>query len=272
MKKINPKLTQSLAIMALALGTTAAQAAIIASDSFNQAVGTANGITAGSGFSTTWTADGAYSITSGSLSYSDPLYTIASSGNSLTANGSWSGMRADFAPVTGRVWFSYLFKVNAFNGGDFHQSQLQQGDTEAFKMGMRKEVSIDGVPFSEHNIAGATGALENENYFVAGNTYLLVGTYSTDGVAPSAMWVNPVLGGSDPTTGYETSMFSGPNWTQTNLSRFSFYAINANWSVDNLVIGTTFSDVVTTIPEPSTYAALVGALGLGFAALRRRRS
>ncbi|MBC8039810.1 MAG: PEP-CTERM sorting domain-containing protein [Opitutaceae bacterium] len=41
---------------------------------------------------------------------------------------------------------------------------------------------------------------------------------------------------------------------------------------DEFKYGTDFGDVVSVIPEPSTYALLVGGLGLGLAASRRRRS
>lgn len=43
-------------------------------------------------------------------------------------------------------------------------------------------------------------------------------------------------------------------------------------TVDDLIIGTTFSDVVAVpIPEPSAYAALLGVLALAFVTWRRRR-
>jgi hypothetical protein len=270
MKNLHPKLTLTVGAALLALAASSAQAAVIASDSFNQAPGVANGMTAGAGFTTNWSADGAYSVVSGSLTYADPLYTIPTSGNSLAAVGSWSGAGADFAPVTGRVWFSYLFKPTIITG--FHQAGIQPTDSESFKVGMKDAGGIPGYAFSEHNNGGANGTLANEVQFTAGETYLMVGTYSTDGSPDSALYVNPVLGGSSPSLGLDAAIFSGTNWGASNIARFRMYAIDADWVVDNIVIGTTFESVVTAIPEPSSYAALLGLVGLGFAASRRRRA
>ncbi|MCD8483288.1 MAG: PEP-CTERM sorting domain-containing protein [Verrucomicrobia bacterium] len=49
-----------------------------------------------------------------------------------------------------------------------------------------------------------------------------------------------------------------------NADAFRMYSINgSNVEIDNISL--------TAIPEPSTYAAIFGALALGFIVLRRRR-
>ena len=63
---------------------------------------------------------------------------------------------------------------------------------------------------------------------------------------------------------------SGLNLAWDTLSLADYSSFTGSW--DEIRWGTSFSDVAASaIPEPSTYAALVGALSIGVVVLRRRR-
>lgn len=86
--------------------------------------------------------------------------------------------------------------------------------------------------------------------------------------AVMSLWVNPVDESS--TSISSGALFDDHSTFHDNLNSFALRQNSGGgvYQIDNLLIGTTFADVV---PEPST-VALVGAGLIGMLAMRRRRS
>ncbi len=102
-----------------------------------------------------------------------------------------------------------------------------------------------------------------------GSTNRVVIEYDQSGVLPVAtLWINPISQGSPSVSASDTI----PSPVFVPITQFAILQSNSsqgNALVDNLIVGTTFSDVVV-IPEPST-VLLVGAGLLGLVTLRRHR-
>jgi len=94
------------------------------------------------------------------------------------------------------------------------------------------------------------------------------------------LWVNPQTDGSS--DGYLTFI-----WTDGDVKDMALYAFgieanagdagdqprpHAEWAFDEIYVADTFEDAAGfAIPEPSTYAAVIGLLALGLVFYRRRR-
>lgn len=104
--------------------------------------------------------------------------------------------------------------------------------------------------------------------FTFGSTQQIVASYNI-GTGTSQLWVNPVDASSTSLTdagGTVTDIYSIALRQGSGLIGTS--------SIDNVVVATTFNEALTgaAVPEPSTYAAIAGILGLGLAIARRKRA
>lgn len=102
-------------------------------------------------------------------------------------------------------------------------------------------------------------------------SYTRPDNYQTATLAANSVviWINNVLigGGTDAGFGLQSTFTTG---VDASLGRIGFNSTQANvldFSIDNIYVAT-----AAPIPEPSTYAAIVGALALGLVAWRRRRT
>jgi hypothetical protein len=97
-----------------------------------------------------------------------------------------------------------------------------------------------------------------------GQTYRVVGAYNSD-TLENRLWV-------DPLTEASTSL-SATDSAANAVSGFALRQATANTSqlITNLAVGTSFNDVVSPVPEPSSIALAGCGIGLaGIAAYRRR--
>lgn len=81
------------------------------------------------------------------------------------------------------------------------------------------------------------------------------------------------LSSSDPTvTGLQLSRIGKPANDTFGISNAYFSTVQNNWVLgpNNGFLNLQYTAVTTPIPEPSTYAAAIGLLSLGFIAIRRR--
>lgn len=186
----------------------------------------------------------------------------------------------------GDVWFSALVRVNApLTSWDsarlwFHTQNIAWapgGDADNNGLVIR---SNGGGAWSvgEGNLGSSTGTSVTP---AVGTTYLFVAKFElslTPGANNAYVWIfddpaDVALGGADLATGTAMGSITGRDTTDLRFKSIGFYLDNATdrMSVDELRLGTTFASV-SPVPEPSTYAAIAGALALGVIALRRRRA
>jgi hypothetical protein len=258
---------------------------ILAQDDFESyALGALSGQTGGgSGWAGDWTTPaGSATVVGGTSLAAQSVVTTVNSGQVTQ-----SRQLASFLSGSD-VYVSFLLQYSGtslFDGNDtfsFHLSSAASS-TAGLNFGAR---SVNGAPtFMVRSgtggpVAGGSVSL-TPPAFPVGQTFLAVAELKWDGVGSAYntinAWLNPAYGdsGTPPVTqtlasggvaaiGYAFFRNFDSNNGGTDLTANDF------WTVDNLVIGTTWADVVP-VPEPTSMALL----GLGTFALvvtRRRKS
>ena len=228
------------------------------------------------------------SITTGSLTYSDPLY-LGSSGDKVGVPNNTTGGEIT-SSNSGRVYrsldsslsvtsttattlyLSFLFQSGQETGittyQTLHLNQGTNGDAaRAFDIGITDNGNLDGNEFG-FGVNGNYGVGTSQELGAANSTVnLFVVKFDLSAAAASdsvTVWLNPTLGGvGDPTGGISVS---GVDLAWNTLMLSDYDGNSATW--DEVRWGTDFNSV-TTIPEPAS--ALLGSLGV-LALLRRRRA
>lgn len=225
----------------------------------------------------------------------------SSTWNSANTNQTTATLRLDTS-TTGTLWSSYLVNysaISASNGGFARQgvgsdaagstiSLSSQLYTNTLSSDRKLGTGYDVSPTASANTAFATGT----NYLII-SSFTNVGVTlggGTNGVATSwaftqAGYDNWVTLGNSAQSALDTYAFRKVSDTatsgtygfdsvgyisfQTNSPDFSGHNITALY--DELRYGTTLADVTASpIPEPSAYAAILGAFALAGVAARRR--
>lgn len=284
------------AVLAL-LGASAlpSSAAIIAQESFLNGPNAGSGeYVAGSnvvpqsptvgGFTAAWVDapfnDVSHTVGTGSLNYSDPNYLGSTGGSLLGANGGRNGRNLTTsygATANTTVYLSFLMQMGdtanantyrAFEGWD--GAGLEDGTNRNFQLGYHTasgggdfgDPTQFGVRLGNSNATSATlGAFDtNVNLWVA--RFDFSSAAAGDSVT---IWKNPIINGSEPTTGGTTVSGADLTLGSLGMARFSAGSI----AVDEIRLGDTFADV-TGVPEPSS--VLLSALGALSLLGRRRRA
>lgn len=268
----SPFLPLLIAAASLPLAT---QAAIIATEDFNYTDGSVVGQTGGTGWNyertnepgapaqtaSNWNnAFGAHSITTGAL-VTNNGGVLREFGGITEGTGSTSNEREGAFRASGTMFFSTTISFAAMSP----EGQNQWAGVSSYDFG--SERIFFGMP-------GQTGATR---FFgiaapgfgadtigtipvTAGTTYTIVGMLDFDNDL-LGLWVNP--DGSDSSSSYDVSKaYAGTNWS--SALRFAS-GTAVTW--DNVVVGTTFSDVV---PEPASPLLALGSAGI-LILLRRRK-
>ena len=298
MKSIPQKTLQTLGATALAaslgFAPSTVQAALQASDAFDysttdgQASNTNNleGNNGGTGFGSAYVDADRFDVTAGSLSFG----SLATSGNSIitTEDGTNFDGRTGFAvrqlgSTLGdgdTFWASYLFTTETtgqFGNIAFLDNAaavVGSGATQnsVFNFGFADAFESGGTDFFGMQDQTATGTGAGSSVSVAANTtyFVTIKAELTSGGDTVELFIDP-----DPSAGAPTvadATISGADLGTLDGIRFNANSqlADAQTTFDEFRLGDTWNDV-SPIPEPSAYALMLGMLGLGFAALRRRR-
>lgn len=279
--------------------------AAITYSGFDAVVGSADGVSEGSGWGGVWDNqddNSNYTIASGSpLVFGDLL----TSGNYMNGGGGFqsAGRRFDtgfgsawdlagavsdpFSAGTGQanidtgtVWASMLVRVNSsITSWDsvtfqFHSQNIPWNANSANGLAIRSNGGAWGIATGTGSSFTSSGIAP-----VVGDTALLITKFelNASGANNAYFWViaNPAsvtLGGTDPAVGTANASIVGATTDQLKFKSLHLYLDNSNnrVSVDEIRLGQTFASV-TPVPEPSTYAAIAALGVLALAWLRRRQ-
>lgn len=181
-------------------------------------------------------------INSGNLSYS----TLTGTGNSITFDGAGTDPTIDYTPTSsGKIYASFILDITDLStfttSGYFAVLRSNSG-------GYVARVWVDFIDIDTYNIglSGNTGTLtQTVGPYNDDTSIFIVFSYDIDNDTVNA-WVNPTLGGSEPTADItEASGTSG-----VTLSQFLIRQDSASKTpfitMDELQIGTTWADVAPT--------------------------
>ncbi len=291
-----------LALLATAaLGLSASQASLIVYEGFNYTVGTNNpdpdgGLNGGNGLPATnvggnpsGTSTGLFGAWGTTLNVANGL-TYSQGNNTLTTTGgagapnnaTWGtdlgfyrfmtldpfasvrvgGASNDgFAANGTTLWFSVLAKTTSSTAAAFR-----------FKLSGNSNVFFENTT-DKWTINPSSSPVASTGNMTVGETALLVFSIGfTAGNETFNLWVNPTLGGSlgAANATHTTSSDWGDLYTNAfNLRPSTLGAM----TIDEFRMGQSFADVTpfTVIPEPATWALLVGSL-TALVVFRRRRA
>lgn len=301
--KTLPFRSASLALLAITAGTV--HAASLAYDNFNYAAGTtansgaANG---GVGWYNAWSGSSLTTVvtTTTTITYSDGSVTYGG-GNSLSISGGNTNTAAarSFSSDTltdgSDVYFSFIVRIVDTEDPNKTGPVASGAFLSVSLLDTAFAANDNGIIFSGSSLGariGGTGSTYNSSVATAlnyGTTYLVVGRFSgwdasTKTYQQTSVWLNPThedfidtpFGGSSISTASYASV-SVASSTVKGADGYRGVTVRTNglgttaYLIDDLQIGTTWSDVVmSTIPEPSSAAAVFGFTAL-VAGQRRRR-
>ena len=262
----------------LGLLVTPARAQLIAYESFDYTVGsnvagnTLSGVGTWAALNLTTTRP---TIVSGNLSVSG---LASSTGQSVNLpGGNYEEAVLPFTSTNaGSIFFSIALNLTTQPGAATYTLGFSTANTN-YGATIWTQASGAGYQIGFSNRSNSTVVYDSTVHSL-NTTVFLVGRYdfiSGTGNDTSALWINPSSAtfgaGSAPSA---TLTSSGG----TDMAAISQFLLRGTTNspiaiVDELRIGTTWASVTppAPIPEPSTYAALLGALALGLVALRRHR-
>lgn len=228
-------------------------------------------------------ADGNVTTVSSSTwaNISGTLNPIQVAGGAITGITHGSGSREDVAavftatpiPTGNNVFSSFSFSVTTAptTGADYFYTGADAGT------GFRGRVFVSAPTVSGFRLgisnSTATAALSAD--LVTGATYFAVVRHSNTTGVNSALWIGSslsaiaALGESSPTITASDALGSLVSFSRSLIRQGNATGVVSALNFDNLVVGNTFDDLAP-IPEPSTYAALLGLVAISAVALRRR--
>ncbi|WP_309396110.1 PEP-CTERM sorting domain-containing protein [Cerasicoccus maritimus] len=265
------------------LSTASVQATLIEYDGFDYPVSSSE--PAG------WVSDGDSdhaSVEAGSLSFPD---YAASTGNQMALQNKTADYLHSFAAtdlaVGETVYFSLLMQIDSVAdfGSQFNVVfrlyDAADPNGSAVSVGMGSSTSGSntfGFSVDNRNRGwGHTDAVTGPEVYAFGETHLVVGAYTrgaSSGDGEVKLWIDPSsssFGGAEPAVSLsEASYQSDAVWDTFEIASSGSSSLPSDWSVDEFRVGTDWASVVpATIPEPSTYALLLG-VGVALMAYRRR--
>lgn len=284
------QLAMAVALLALvAVAAAPAKAALLGYDGFEtytagQALAGKNG---GLGFTAAWASNSQPVVSNASLQYVNGQLAVDGGSKAVKVFGPGETLNVDnianrrFATQTGPVYWSLLFRVDDATGDNDFIQFILSNDTDhdnSGSYGYRRKADPNTTQGFFARVRSTSDQTYNTSqYATTGQTYFLVGKFFPVGAsyAQTDLWVNPTTA-TEPTGPSDYWLHA---WTQkdsqTNnlayfLIRTAFYESNQSFTFDELRIGTSYADVVTAVPEPSTALLFAAGVVAGLFVLRRR--
>jgi hypothetical protein len=264
-----------LAVAAGCLVFQSAQASLLFSEAFDytaaNTLANVGNINPSSGLA--WSpGNSGMTIGSGNVTY--PGLQDLGGNELLMAWGSACSATNTFAAVnSGQVYYSFLLNITTGSGANSYLTALNPGGTAPGGSGDALNIYIDGANSQALRMRTA-GASEFSATLAPklslNTTYLVVLEYDFS-TTTANLWLNPVPGDVQPVAN-ETILGTGTVSSIANVG-FKSQSTTGGFTIDNILIGTTWGDVTpAAVPEPSTIAlAGLGLLGLA-ARFRRARA
>lgn len=266
----------------LAAALPPASASIILYEGFDYSTGSLHGRNGGIGFSGAWDASSGFvTVASPGLSQGD----LTTSGNMLLSTQSVAISRAfDATGLTGNgatYWFSVLMSAPDVLTGTasalpafFSNLTSPYAQAQGFSFAFNPTSST--AAYIDIRIGGSVRASTNvtsPNYY--GETHLFLGRITFSDAAGQdkfELWMNPVLNGTEDALGSPLLSAFG-QWNDTganNAFRYNKYD-EPDRAFDEIRLATTYAEALpSSIPEPSTVAAIAGLASLALVASARR--
>jgi len=270
-----------LTIGAVCFSFQTAQATLLFSEAFNYTTpgNLAPNINPGSGVA--WgTGNNAMTIGGGNLTYSG---LPDQGGNELSV--AWGGGGAGTAintyasQTSGNIYYSFLLDVTTAPTAQSYLTSLNPGTStpngSSDAITMYFGTVTGGGAFKFGVRGGGASTVFTTTTYNANTTYLVVLGYNNIGGAAANnlnLWVNPVLGNNSAPA---ADLSLTPTTVATAIDNVGFKVQSApqgTFLVDNLLIGTSWSDVTPgAVPEPTVFAFAAFGLVGGFMLRFRRR-
>lgn len=271
-----------LTLGSLVLGFSLANASILIVDDFESyAEGALTGgdwtVSENYGTATAAVQAGGLSYTNGEISFDGGnrhlLLTLPSYSGS---DASDDFIKKTFAAQTGgtdsTVYFRYTFQQVSTDGRDFINIGMS-GNDEAARPSRTSSAALVLRPSGQNQYRAwdvAGGRTESSDMGVDQNVHLVIGrvTFDSDGNETVSFTLNP----NSLTENTNSWTTISRNLGVTEFNTFGVFAnrnANGTLALDNIAIADTWNAIA--VPEPSTYAAILGLLALGVVAYRRRR-
>ena len=190
-------------------------------------------------------------IESGSLSYTGLPSSV---GNSISFDGSGADPSIDFASTSsGKIYASFILKVTDLSSMDSSDYfGILRDDTGNYVSRLFIGY-IDDATFKIGISNSSTLTQETSSIYNQDDVLFVVMSYDLDADTVSA-WVNPTLGGTEPTA----TLTEAASSTATNMVQFLFRQDNAGdtpgMTIDELRISTSWSDVAPSSGNSVTVA------------------
>ncbi|MEC4004051.1 T9SS type A sorting domain-containing protein [Flavobacterium sp. SUN052] len=192
-------------------------------------------------------------IGTGSLTYTG---IPSSTGNKVTFGGAGIDSSKDFAvQTTGSVYYSFLLNVTDLTAvtsttGGYSAGFISTGSTFGATFWLKK---IDASTFNigVNPRTTAANAVFGTAAYNINQTYLIVVNYTFNASTADdvvKLWINPVLGGAEPTPDATATNTTGTDLTQIAkfLIRQGSATDTPNEEIDELRIATNWTDATTT--------------------------
>ena len=190
-------------------------------------------------------------IESGSLSYTGLPSSV---GNSISFDGSGADPSIDFTSTSsGKIYASFILKVTDLSSMDSSDYfGILRDDTGNYVSRLFIGY-IDDATFKIGISNSSTLTQETSSIYNQDDVLFVVMSYDLDADTVSA-WVNPTLGGTEPTA----TLTEAASSTATNMVQFLFRQDNAGdtpgMTIDELRISTSWSDVAPSSGNSVTVA------------------